>query len=152
MTELTYPKSNNKQQEKIIALFQFIKELNQLKYKPILNIQDYPWYFSLSNLPNDPDNIRLFYRDRVEEDKSEINDESGDILLSIRKPEFQKCPSPDKIFYDWLLPGWDDFHKNASVRSYIKYESDKNRNKNKVEYFRDSKERIAAYNRCVFVK
>lgn len=147
MTELTYPKSNNKQQEKIIALFQFIKELNQLKYKPILNIQDYPWYFSLSNLPNDPDNIRLFYRDRVEEDKSEINDESGDILLSIRKPEFQKCPSPDKIFYDWLLPGWDDFHKNASVRSYIKYESDKNRNKNKVEYFRDSKERIAAYNR-----
>ena len=45
-------------QSKTESLFQFIKELNKLKQKAILNIKDYPWTFALSDLPDDPENIR----------------------------------------------------------------------------------------------
>ena len=54
-------------QSKTVSLFQFIIELNKLKQKAILNMRDYPWTFALSDLPDDPENISFFYRDRVED-------------------------------------------------------------------------------------
>ena len=82
-------------QSNVISLFQFIRELNKLKQKAILNYAEYPWARTVSSLPDDPDNISVFYRDRVENDDSA---DDGNILLSVRKPEFEKCPTPDPIF------------------------------------------------------
>lgn len=63
-------------QNKVVALFQFIEELNKLKQKSVINVNDYNnnngWYFPLSNLPDDPDNITVFYRDRVEDEDASI--------------------------------------------------------------------------------
>lgn len=98
-------------QGKAIALFEFIKELNKLKQKVVLNVADYPWHLSISDLPDASEYITVAYRDRVaEEDES-----ASDVLLSVRKPEFEKCPAPSELFSDWLLPGGDDYHMKATI-------------------------------------
>ena len=45
-------------QEKVVSLFNFIKELNKLKQKVVLNVSDYPWWRSIASFPNDEENIR----------------------------------------------------------------------------------------------
>ena len=98
-------------------MFQFIRELNKLKQKAVLNFYDYPWARTVSSLPDDPDNISVFYRDRVE---NEDATEGGSVLLSVHKPEFEKCPEPDAIFVSWLKPGWDSFRTDPQ---YIEFRS-----------------------------
>ena len=39
------------EQEKTVSLFEFIKELNKLKQKVVLNIKDYPWHLAISDIP-----------------------------------------------------------------------------------------------------
>ena len=76
-------------QAKVISLFQFIQELNKLKQKAILNVKDYPWSFSLSDLPDDPENISLHFQDRVSDDLDSEKAEDGNLILSVHKPEFR---------------------------------------------------------------
>lgn len=85
-------------QNKVISLFQFIEELNKLRQTPILDYKkNHIWHYELSKLPNDPDNIQVFYQDRVEDDEAEPNKDN--ILLVVHKPEFTKCPEPDENGY-----------------------------------------------------
>ncbi|MDD3400378.1 MAG: AAA domain-containing protein [Eubacteriales bacterium] len=106
-------------QSKTISLFQFILELNRLKQKAILNTKDYPWAFALSNLPDDPGNIKMCYHDRVEEEPETADAGHDNTLLSVHKPEFQRCPEPSATFKEWLLPGWDSFYNDAGVKDFI---------------------------------
>lgn len=106
------------EQSKAIALFQFIKELNKLKQKAILNVKDYLWSFALSNIPDDPDNITVFYRDRVEDESADV----GSVLLSVHKPEFQSCPEPDEILVQWLKTGWDNYRLPVAVKDTLPIE------------------------------
>ena len=89
------------EQEKTISLFEFIKELNKLKHKVVLNLRDYPWHVALSDIPVFPEYIKVCYRDRVEEE----SETADDLLLSVRKPEFEECPAPDDCFSHWLAAG-----------------------------------------------
>lgn len=84
-------------QEKVVSLFQFIQELNKLKQKAVLNIKEYPWERSLLDIPNDPENIILRYQDRVAEEEQD-KDSEDNLILSVHKPEFQKCPLPEVSF------------------------------------------------------
>ena len=43
---------------KVVSLFQFLKELNKLKQKSILNVDKQIWYYPLSKLHADPENIQ----------------------------------------------------------------------------------------------
>lgn len=111
-TELT------EQSRKTISLFQFVRELNKIKQKLILNLDAYPWTFAVSDLPNDPENIKFFYRDRVEDEMN--NDNGGDnVLLSVHKPESRRCPMPAPDIRKWLLPGWDDYRNEPQVKDFI---------------------------------
>lgn len=112
-------------QSKAISLFQFIRELDKLKQKAILNMNDYPWTFVLSALPYDPENIKLFYRDRVEDEPEKEDGSRENVLLSVHKPEFQKCPEPDTIFKDWLLSGWDSYLSEATVKEFVELQPKK---------------------------
>ena len=123
-------------QEKAISLFEFIKELNKLKQKAIVNMGEYPWCRTLSQLPDDPDHVSICYRDRVEDDGAETED--GGILLAVRKPEFERCPEPEGEFAEWLIPGWDNFRSEAAVRSFVTAGED-------MEFFSDHAERVAEY-------
>lgn len=132
-------------QDKVVSLFEFIKELNKIKQKVVLNVKDYPWHYSLSALPDDPENIKVFYRDRVEEE----TEDTSDVLLSVRKPEFQPCPEPDVLFGEWLLPGWDDWHEEAEVQHQLETVMQETEEDNAVslpvQQFTDDTARAAAY-------
>lgn len=106
--------------EKSISLYKFIKDLSALKQKVVLNVADYNWSYSVKNIPNDPQNIEIFYRDRVEDESSEFNP----ALLRVHKPEFQKCPEPDTILKEWLYPGWESFYNKARTRDSIKRDAE----------------------------
>lgn len=111
----------NKTVEKVASLFRYIYELNKLRKKTILNVKDYEWSLFVNNLPDDSENVKLYYRDRVEDDTIDIE---HDIILSVHKPEFQSCPNPPDTLSKWLRYGWDDFHKVAECfpsLSYKKY-------------------------------
>lgn len=135
------------EQEKTVSLFEFIKELNKLKQKVVLNIRDYPWHLAISDIPVFSEYINVSYRDRVEEE-SETTD---DLLFSIRKPEFEECPIPDELFADWLVSGWDDYHTEAEVmpeQNITAENPDEDESPEKdvaVERFEDSLERVTAY-------
>ena len=137
-------------QNKAISLFQFIRELNKLKQKAILNFYDYPWARTVSCFPDDPDNISVFYRDRVE---NEDVTEGGSVLLSVHKPEFEKCPEPDAIFVHWLKPGWDSFRNDPQYiesrplnKKLPDHETDEEQEPQKeTELFTDDLNRVNAY-------
>lgn len=138
-------------QNKVVSLFKFIQELNKLKQKAVLNVKDYPWFFALSRLPDDPENITLQYRDRVENEEPGVSA----TLLSVRKPEFKKCPEPDPVFRDWLEPGWDSYKQSATVREtreaieehrpLLSLFGEKEGEEAKPEHFSDSEERVKAF-------
>ncbi|WP_080656988.1 AAA domain-containing protein [Selenomonas ruminantium] len=95
---------------RVSSLFQFIQELNKLKQKTILNVKDYRWHLWCSDLPNDPENIKLFYQDRTSDDENvSVDDEQDNVLLKVHKEDFEPCPAPENILLDWLKDGWNDF-------------------------------------------
>ena len=61
-------------QEKTVSLFQYIKELNRIKQKEIKNINDYRWHLMLSDIPDDNKNIKICYRDRIEDNETVLDD------------------------------------------------------------------------------
>lgn len=114
-------KTINKQ-DKVISLFEYIKELNKIKQKIILKASDHLKYLPIKSFPDDPENIKIYYRDRTDDDN--LSNES-DVLLSVHKPEFQRCPEPDQSFSEWLNNGWDDYRNNVSVKEFILIPFDK---------------------------
>lgn len=141
-------------QEKTIALFEFIKELNKLKQKVVLNIHEYQWFTAISSIPDFPECISMFYRDRVDQE----NENASDLLLSVKKPEFEKCPTPDRTFADWLRDGWDNYLVKAEVCKELSIEGiTSNMNissaeDDAIESFEDSAERVAAYEDWTLVR
>lgn len=138
----------NSDQNKVVSLFQFVKELNKLKQKVVLNYTEYPWAKTVSSFPDDPENIVVSYRDRVENDEVAT---STSVLLSVHKPEFDKCPEPAKIFASWLQPGWESFRNDAP---FIEKKELKASEETAVdeevepqfEYFSDIPARVEEYN------
>lgn len=117
--------------EKAISLYKFIRDLSALKQKIVLNAADYYWSRSIKNIPNDPQNIEIFYRDRIEDENSSFDP----TLLRVHKPEFQKCPEPDNILKEWLYTGWESFRNEA--RLYEKIERVTNEAKDKFNHSKE---------------
>ncbi len=130
------------QQEKAVSLFEFIRELNKLKQKLVLNMREHPLCRPLSELPPDPEHIRILHRDRVEEDTADLNQ----VLLSVRKPRFEGCPQPEAALEGWLVEGWDswehEFQTHACLARTGAREEDE-----VLEWFSDSPQRLDALDR-----
>lgn len=138
--------------DKIISLYKYIKELCALKYTIITDISKQYWTCLLKDIPNDPENITIYYRDRVEEE--DVNDNM--VLLEVKKPEFQRCPDPPDIIIDWLEPGWDRFTKTPNFKKTL-VNSEETLIKEKEilqdnEKFEDSIERIKAYEKWIAIR
>ena len=54
-----------KNTEKVITLFKNIKELCSLKYRIVTDVDKQTYTLYLKNIHDDPDNISVYYRDRV---------------------------------------------------------------------------------------
>lgn len=101
--------------EKAVSLFKFIRDLSALKQKLVFNVKDYSWYQPVQRIHNDPQNIELFYRDRVEEESTDTTA----ALIRVHKPELHRCPEPDLILAEWLNEGWAQFRNEVKVRETI---------------------------------
>ena len=153
------------EQDKIIALFKFVRELNKLKQKAILDIKGHIWTYALSDLPDDPDNIKVFYCDRVDEESENDAVDCENILLSVHKPKFHKCPEPDAALMEWLMPGWEQYSNKPQVKGFIELPQKKTQRvslfvknleepveKLPREFFIDNEERVKKYNNWLAVR
>lgn len=145
-------------QEKVVSLFKFIEELNKLKQKVVLHVSDYPWWHSIASFPDDLENIKTYYRDRVADEETE---NVSNILLSVHKPEFQRCPEPEPVFEEWLEQGWDNYRYGVKTKEFILRPVDQinfsdqtpeeysqrfdAKNKTYKEFFADDAKRVSAY-------
>lgn len=131
--------------EKVISLYNFVKELSKLKQKSIINIKDHNWFYDLSKLPNDPENITFNYKVSVEDEYETPDEEtSEDVLLSVKKPKFEECPEPNSIFSQWLCSDWKDYRIDAEVREY--WQDNYEETTLESERFDSNKARVEAYN------
>ncbi len=142
------------QQEKAISLFEFIRELNKLKQKIVLNMKEYLLCRPLSELPDDPEHIRVFYRDRVEEDALEAD--HSNVLLSVKKPRFERCPAPGAALEKWLIGGWDSYGNEVQTHAFLSRKKagiipdlsrfkDVSEEKEDLEWFSDDPRRVEAF-------
>ena len=145
-------------QDKVVSLFKFIEELNKLKQKVVLSVSEHPWWRSVASFPDDPENIQIYYRDRVEGDAAE---DATNILLSVHKPEFQRCPEPEQVFEEWLERGWDSYRHELKTKEFLLHPLDQmqfsdqaseerlqridEENNTYREFFSDNTERVNAY-------
>ena len=129
--------------EKILALYKYIKELCSLKYTVVTDINKQYWTCFLRDIPVDPENIAVYYRDRVEEESG-----GSAVLLEVHKPEFQRCPEPPELIREWLNPGWDKFTNGTpGYKETLAGQEAATPGENApyTEHFLDSDERAHAY-------
>lgn len=92
---------------KIRQLYQFLKEANQLRFRPVRVLKEQPKAVRLADMPNHP-SMQLFRPVRTE-DAHVV----PDTLIRVRRPQLTRCPVPPASLQGWLLPNWDDPTKQA---------------------------------------
>lgn len=92
---------------KVRQLYQFLKEANQLRFRPVRVLSEQPKVVRLADMPNHP-SMQL-YRPVSAEDAREV----PDTLIRIRRPQLTRCPAPPSSLQGWLLPHWDDPARQA---------------------------------------
>ncbi|MFZ2629124.1 MAG: AAA domain-containing protein, partial [Rugosibacter sp.] len=92
---------------KIRQLYQFLKEANQLRFRPVRVLSEQPKVVRLADMPNHP-SMQLFRPVRTEDTQ-----EVPDTLIRVRRPHLTKCPAPSPSLQGWLLLNWDDPNKQA---------------------------------------
>ena len=99
---------------RVISLYRFLYELDQLKASVITNVDAYQWHLSLKDLKDvDPVNIKVLV-------PSEANDYT---LLTVHKPELTPCPAPDASFKDALVLGYEDYTQDDALLHELAGES-----------------------------
>lgn len=91
----------------IRQLYSFLREANQLRFRPVRSLSEHPRVVRLADMPHH-ESMHL-YRPVQVQDSHEI----PDTLLRITRPNITPCPKPPASIEPWLLPGWDDPAKPA---------------------------------------
>lgn len=87
---------------KIRQLYRFLKEANQLRFRPVRAVGDQPKVLRLADMPAH-ESVQI-YRPVRTTDGQEV----PDVLIRVRRPVLTRCPTPPESVAAWLLPGWDD--------------------------------------------
>ena len=130
---------------KVRQLYAFLKEANQIQFRPVRRLTDQPYVIRISDMPKHP-SVQL-YRPLITSSALEI----PDVLLKISRPNLTPCPRPQPAFADWLLPQWDDPHLDAEVmismnRSELQVDEDGNETEEtKTIAFDNDSSRVGEY-------
>lgn len=100
---------NDEVKSKIRQLYRFLKEANQLRFRPVRAVAEQPKIIRLADMPNH-ESAQVFRPVRTTEGQ-----EVPDVLIRVRRPRLTRCPTPPESVTTWLLPGWDDPTKTARV-------------------------------------
>ncbi|MEI6846804.1 MAG: AAA domain-containing protein [Chlorobiaceae bacterium] len=126
----------SEKKKRIRALYQFLREANQLRFRPVRRVEDQPRYVSINTFPEHPD-VQL-YRPVMNEGGSDV----PDTLISVRRPVLTKCPAPPAILAEWLISGWDNPSINESFVEGINRTDEEG--ETFTEAFTDEPERVNA--------
>jgi very-short-patch-repair endonuclease len=94
---------------KVRQLYAFLKEANQIQFRPVRKLSDQQYVIRISDMPKHP-SAQLFRPVKVE-NSSEV----PDVLIRVSRPKLTRCPSPPDSFSEWLLPNWDDPYLTPEV-------------------------------------
>jgi hypothetical protein len=100
---------------KVRQLYHFLKEANQLRFRPVRVLGEQPKVVRLAEMPNHP-SMQIFRPVRVENTQ-----EVPDTLLRVKRPAITRCPAPPATITSWLLPNWDDPSKAAEYVDYYHF-------------------------------
>ena len=95
---------------KVLKLYHFLKEANQLRFRPVRVLAEQPKVVRLADLPNHPA-MQICRPVQMIEATTEV----PDILLRVQRPTLTRSPTPPASIAAWLLPGWDDPAQAAVV-------------------------------------
>ncbi len=122
---------------KVRQLYHFLKEANQLRFRPIRTLGEQPKVVKLADMPSHP-SMQIFRPVRVENTQ-----EIPDTLLRIRRPTITRCPAPPELIASWLLPKWDDPSK---VAEYAESQNVINDDDETITlFFADDEQRVSDY-------
>ena len=94
---------------KVRQLYAFLKEVNQIQFRPVRRLSEQHYVIRIADIPNHP-SAQLF-----RPVKTENTLEISDVLMRVSRPKLTKCPSPPDSCADWLLPSWDDPYLTPDV-------------------------------------
>lgn len=131
---------------KVRQLYAFLKEVNQIQFRPVRRLSEQQYVIRIADIPNHP-SAQLF-RPVKTENTSEISD----VLMRVSRPKLTKCPTPPDSCADWLLPSWDDPYLTPDVaESKNIIESDLDEIGNEIQvtktiFFNDDLSRVEDFN------
>lgn len=94
---------------KVRQLYAFLKEANQIQFRPVRKLSDQQYVIRIADIPKHP-SAQLFRPVKVENSL-----EVPDVLIRVSRPKLTRCPSPPESCSDWLLPNWDDPYLTPEV-------------------------------------
>lgn len=125
------------QKHRIRDLYRFLREANQLRFRPVRRLNDQPHYLDLLSLPKHP-SIQI-NRPVPSQDGAEVPDQ----LISVQRPMITRCPAPPVEVREWLVAGWDNPSKPVE---HVESRNVVDENGNAVTVlFGGSPERVALY-------
>lgn len=147
MTEFanTIEKVADKLQLKVRQLYAFLKEANQIQFRPLRRLSEQQYVIRIADMPKHP-SAQLFRPVKVAGSL-----EVPDTLIRVSRPKLTRCPSPPESCVDWLLPNWDDPALNPAVaesKNIQKVEADEEGNEievTKTILFIDDQLRVDSY-------
>lgn len=124
--------SDGTTKNKIRSLYRFLREANQLRFRPVRKVEDQIKVIRLSEMPDYP-SLQLIRPVSTSIDAPDISEH----LLRVKRPKLTTCPKPSALLLEWLLPTWDDPTSSPSVM--------KSQNAVVIEKFADDPMRITDF-------
>ena len=147
MTDIGSPVAGvaDKLRVKVRQLYAFLKEANQIQFRPVRCLNEQQYVIRIADMPKHP-SAQLFRPVKVENSL-----EVPEILIRVSRPKLTRCPPPPESCSEWLLPNWDDPHHTPEVavsKNLIGIEADEDGNDievTKTIFFTDDQLRVDQY-------
>ncbi len=131
---------------KVRQLYAFLKEVNQIQFRPVRKLSEQQYVIRLADMPKHP-SAQIFRPIKVNE-----TFEIAEVLIRISRPKLTKCPNPPHSCLEWLLPNWDDpliTPQVADSKNQIDVDVDESGKEveiTKTIFFSDDEVRVREYN------
>ena len=111
MTDIGSPVAGvaDKLRAKVRQLYAFLKEANQIQFRPIRRLNEQQYVIRIADMPKHP-SAQLFRPVKVENSL-----EIPVTLIRVSRPKLTRCQSPPESCSDWIPPNWDDPHLTPEV-------------------------------------
>ena len=109
--------------QKVIALYEFIKDFCKLKTKSVLNYQNYPFKCELNRFKSTREELYVADPEHFLGNNDSDNLQN-DAIFYIQRPDFEACPEPNESLLKWIKAGWQDYRLDVDRYEYLEYESE----------------------------